>query len=215
MGGECSPPACVASRLQRFVAKGVSMKKLPLLLPLLLGALLVAAVAASPPEGSLEHTDLLATVVNFGALSPHATTETLRIQIREISPQSEADRLGDVLNREGQTGLEKALEHRDVGFVQFGQRLPEPLAAAFVTDFDNGRHVMLVSERPLGLREVWGGLRSESYRFRMIELDLDDNNHGSGSMLPAARFSVNDGQVIAENYGVWPWRLLNVRPANG
>lgn len=184
-------------------------------------ALAIAAIAAAGnpaaavagEQAKLEDVTFHGTVVNFGDLAPRSSTQSLRIRVHTVAGENQADYLADIFKRRGEAGLEQALSGRDVGFVQFGDRFPEPIAAAFVSEVDGNRHLTLLTQRNLALREIWGNRRSADYRFRVIEVDLDANNRGSGTMFAAARFRKDkSGDVTADNLGVWPWRIMNLKP---
>jgi hypothetical protein len=173
----------------------------------------VSRAAAADVGAGLEGITFYGQVVTFGDLAPRSSTQSLRIRVRDVSELAQSSYLADIYQRKGEAGLEQALFGRDVGFVQFGDRLPEPIAAAFVSDVDGNRHLTLLSERNISPREIWGSRRSAGYRFRVIEVDLDATNHGSGTMFGAARFRKDkSGDITAQNLGILPWRIMNLKP---
>jgi hypothetical protein len=56
------------------------------------------------------------------------------------------------------------------------------------------------------------GARSTDYRFGYMELFLNRNGTGEGTLIPAARIRVLDnGTWEVENFGEFPARIIGVR----
>lgn len=69
----------------------------------------------------------------------------------------------------------------------------------------------------LNIYELRYGTRSEDYPFTYVELVIDSNGKGEGTLIPAARIhfdSKNKNQVDAENFGIYPARLVGVQLRN-
>ncbi len=194
------------------------MTRIPRLLAV--GTLAVAVVAVSgaaradevAAAGAVLNTTFVGTAVNWSDIGPRGMTTTFRVHIDQLTPDSEADRFASILRLRGEKTLQNELASRNVGYLQLDSRFPEPLAAAFLTEIDGHRHLLLLTERPVSFREIWSNARSADYGFRVIELDLDAKGSGDGSMFVAARFKVEkDGSLGARNFGFLPWRILNLR----
>jgi len=114
------------------------------------------------------NTTFVANVFNFGDLGGRAFATTLRVHVDQLTPETEAARLTSILRVRGESTLENELAKRDVGYLQIDSRLPERLAAAFLTEVDGERHLVLITERTVSPREIWRNTRSADYRFRVI-----------------------------------------------
>jgi len=175
-----------------------------------------AQVQTPQRQTPVVNTTFVANVFNLGDLGSRAFATTLRVHVDQLTPETEAARLTSILRVRGERTLENELAKRDVGYLQIDSRLPERLAAAFLTEVDGERHLVLITERTVSPREIWRNTRSADYRFRVIELTLDDSGHGGGNMLAAARFRIEkDGTLGARNLGFIPWRVLNLRALEG
>lgn len=195
----------------------------PIVRSLTLALGLAALAALAPPSRALDgppvadgqpvlHTTYVGTVLHFGEGARRTGSTTLRLRVDELTPDSEATRLTALLRLRGERMLENELAGRDLGFLQIGDRFPERLAAAFVSETASGSHLVLITERALSTREIWSNARSADYRFRVVEVDLDPSGRGGGAMLAAARFRIEkDGTLGARNLGILPWRVLNLR----
>ncbi len=175
-----------------------------------------AQTGAPQRETPIVNTTFLANVFTAGDLGSRATATTLRVRVENLTAQSEASRLTSILRVRGERTLENELAGRDLGYLQIGNRFPERLKAAFLTEVDGERHLVLITQRELSRREIWNSARSADYRFRVVELTLDASGHGQGNMLAAARFRIEkDGTLGTRNLGFLPWRVLNLRALEG
>jgi hypothetical protein len=94
---------------------------------------------------------------------------------------------------------------RDLNFVQ-----ETPTA-------DGGRRIVILFERWLNTFELRYGTRSEDYPFTYIELTVDRNGKGQGTLIPAARITFDKkhgNQIDVENFGIYPARLAGVQLRN-
>jgi hypothetical protein len=75
-----------------------------------------------------------------------------------------------------------------------------------------GRHIMAAADRPISFLEQYYGTRSSDYKFGFMELDLNQQNRGEGSLIYAAKVKVmNSDKVEIENLGIEPIKLMGVR----
>jgi hypothetical protein len=170
------------------------------------------APAAAQGETPIVNTTFLANVFDPGGAGPRGSATTLRVRVESLTPQSEAARWTSILRLRGERMLENELAGRDLGYMQIGNRFPERLVAAFETNVDGERHLVLITQRVVGVREIWSSARSADYMYRMVELTLDASGHGDGAMYAAARFRVEkDGTLGTRNLGFLPWRVSNLR----
>jgi hypothetical protein len=170
------------------------------------------ARAEAQGETPVVKTTFLANVFDPVGNGPRGSATTLRVRVESLTPQSEADRWLSILRVRGEHTLENELATRDLGYMQIGNRFPERLAAAFLTDVGGERHLVLITQRVISPHEVWSSARSADYRYRMVELTLDAEGHGDGAMYSAARFRVEkDGTLGTRNLGFIPWRVSNLR----
>ena len=82
--------------------------------------------------------------------------------------------------------------------------------------FEGGRRIYLIGDRPMGFLEVAGGSRSMDYPFGIMQLDLKTTKkgkeEGEGAMLYAAKIKVlENNKIELESYGVGAIKLMGVR----
>lgn len=75
---------------------------------------------------------------------------------------------------------------------------------------ENGRRLRLITDRWLLFSELYNSTRSSDYSVGAIELNLDADGKGTGTVLPACKLTVNkkSKQVEVETYQN-PWNLTN------
>lgn len=80
------------------------------------------------------------------------------------------------------------------------------------TDTPEGRRIVMLTDRPIGFLEAYYGTRSKDYQYGLVELNLNDNGKGEGSLIYAAKVKAIRGDTIeVENFGIEPARVLNIR----
>ena len=81
------------------------------------------------------------------------------------------------------------------------------------TQTENGRKITILFERWLQMFEVRCGTRSQDYPLAYIELFINDNGKGEGSLIGLAKVSFdkkNPNNLDIENFGAYPARLMGV-----
>ena len=116
----------------------------------------------------------------------------------------------------GQGAFVKALmKTRRVGYIQTPDSIGWGLHyVQVVAGEDGGRTITLMTERPIGFWETVNRPRSIDYPLMWIELRLDKDGQGEGTMFLAAKAtgSLTHHFMVMENFTMQGVRLTNVRP---
>jgi hypothetical protein len=133
--------------------------------------------------------------------------------INSYTPANQIRELNEALGRDGQDGLLNALSKMNAGRIQIGTGIGVPANAIIVDPWgEGGRKLTVFYERNLSFYELRYGTRSEMYRVGYAELFLNRDGRGEGTMIPAARVRLKDGNVWeVEDFGVFPARILGLR----
>jgi hypothetical protein len=202
------------------------MKTKRLLACLLLFGCLLCCLAATPSPA--QETGPKPKPENFSAMAylPSGAgrrmvgagrTANVSLFVESYSNDDEAQLLARTLLDKGSDAVLKELEHMKpkgrieltghVGFYDLKFIRSRPTK--------NGRRVSAVADRPIGFLETYFASPSEDYRFGIIILELKtkkEKEEGEGQMIYAAKIKVMDiNNVVIENYGVQPVRLMGVR----
>jgi hypothetical protein len=76
----------------------------------------------------------------------------------------------------------------------------------------NGRKIVMLTDRPISFLERYYGSRSSDYQYGLVELNINDDGKGEGSLIWAAKVKgISGGSIEVENFGIEPARLMKVR----
>ncbi len=137
----------------------------------------------------------------------------LKVYVQELTTDAQTQELVATLKHKGQDGLVSALENiKDMGRVS-------PLGSVgtgmrFVRirpTKDGGQHIVMATNRPISLPELYNATRSSQYKIGFIVLDVDKDGKGTGTLAPLCKVKFNkNNELEIEHYGQKPFRLANV-----
>ena len=164
--------------------------------------------------------------VNMGATGPAGAT-TIQITITRWSTEEERAALLQTLQEKGHKEFMKALrKQKETGFVEgrgMGARLnPFPstrIHYAYQVVEKGVRHIMLVTDRPIGMREAASGSRSLDYDATAIQFEFPaeetegKKTKGKGALYMALKLSVDKKtkKMKVEEWGNEPVRLPDIQ----
>ncbi|HYP25957.1 MAG TPA: hypothetical protein VE262_04490 [Blastocatellia bacterium] len=133
--------------------------------------------------------------------------------VNSYTATNQVRELNDSLARGGQDELLKALSKMNAGRIQLGTGVGVRANAVIAEPWDEGGTKLTVFyERNLGFFELRYGTRSQDYRIGYAEIFLDRNGRGAGTLIPAARVRLREGDTWeVEDFGVYPARLMGLR----
>jgi len=122
-------------------------------------------------------------------------------------------RLATILNEKGQDALIKAMgELEPAGWISIGSGMRYEIPVIRSLGSGDARIIRFVTDRPIQFAEMWNATRSRDYKFGFIELALDGDGEGEGTIIPTAEIAIEDGRVAITSLGLQPFRILQVRP---
>jgi hypothetical protein len=177
-----------------------------------------AAFAAIAASSLLVFAQTNGTPERFTASAVNMTsggTSTLEIVVDRWSTDAERNQLVSVLTQKGESKLLDALQGtKKVGYIRsvnsigwdlhYAHRQPLP---------DGGEQIVIATDRPMGFREVANQWRTTDYPFTVIEMHLNADGEGQGTMSVATKVTVNKktNAIELENFGTSPVLLNNVK----
>lgn len=148
--------------------------------------------------------------VNMGNVGPTGA-RTVDIGIERWLTESEIEVLRTALVEKGSDGLLGALRKTPrVGYLRLPGHLAYDLRYARELPLDGGgRRILLATDRRIGFVEARNNGGDTEYPFTAIELRLDKNDTGEGTMAMAAQIGWNTTKNVLEieNYSTQPVRL--------
>ena len=137
-----------------------------------------------------------------------------RFSIDRTMPQSEAEPLVAAFKSGGAAALRKALVGvAPTGSVRIGAGTVTPTRFTVERATGGGRLLTIVTDQPL---VFIGGSQPDAkpqtgYDFAVIDIEVDANGDGSGTLAPAARLKLNQDALVVEDYGGEVVRLTAVK----
>ena len=181
-----------------------------LALPIVVGLLLTSPATSSQDLPVLEqYSAILSNISNVGGtgLTP------LTIRIRRWTGDEENERLLGTLRDKGQRAfLDALLDAKPVGSIATPTSLKYDFFYARQSPMpEGGRRLMLISDRPMTYAERASAAISREYPFTVIQLDIDKDGQGEGTLLQLVQLRLLDNILGIENLATGPMKLNEVK----
>ena len=173
-------------------------------------ALTVAgSLTAQAPPADEEFTAILSNISNVGATGLTPVT----IKINRWTGVEEDARLLGVLRDEGQEAFLRALHGaKPVGWIATPASLRyEFFYATAIRNGEKGRRILLITDRPMAIWERMNGAQSRDYPFTVIELRVDPNGNGHGTLAQLVQLRLSGDILGIENLATAPMKLTEVK----
>jgi hypothetical protein len=142
-------------------------------------------------------------------------TSQIEIVVNRWSTEGERNRLLEVLFDKGQDKLLETLQDAPkVGYVRSPSSVGWDLHYAQHTPLpEGGERVIVATDRPLSFSEEANQARTVDYPFTVIQLNLNRDGEGEGTMSIAAKLTADKETktIVLENFGIQPVQLLAVK----
>jgi hypothetical protein len=138
---------------------------------------------------------------------------TVLISVDRWSTNAERDKLVTALRTKGADALLDELQDMpSVGRIRTPDSLGYDLRYAQQTPGEEGgRRIVIATDRPIGFWEAWARPRSIDYPFTVIQMQIDANGRGKGTMSVATRIRAYDNTIELENFASAPVMLTEIR----
>ena len=168
--------------------------------------LVVPAVAKSKRPMADEFT---AVFISMNA--PGAMGKPVQIWIESYTPDDVAESLMTTLQTKGQVALVHALPDTRAGTIRIGTSDGYPISIARQRTTENGRMVIMASNRPfVGIAQ--GGVAAVDSPIGYIQLNLKADGTGEGTIIGAAEVVVDANRNLTiKSEAVQPGRLSDVK----
>jgi len=140
---------------------------------------------------------------------------TLEIVVNRWSTDAERNKLVSVLLDQGENKLLDALQSaKKVGYIRTPNSVGWDLHYASKRPLpDGGEQVVIATDRPIGFREAANQPRSIDYPFTVIEMHLNADGDGNGTMSVATKITADKETrtIQLENFSTSPVMLTTVK----
>jgi len=137
----------------------------------------------------------------------------VNIFVNSYTTNDEVQQFLDTLKAQGQDGLEKAFDKApERGRIAVTGSTGNTIAFIRSRNAETKRILRMATNRIIGFNELVQSPRSRDYKFTIIELRLDADGTGDGTLMYATKLKFNKkGELELEHFGQSPIRLANVR----
>jgi hypothetical protein len=170
-----------------------------------------AAAVAQPQSQTLagEPEDISAAIIANNELG--SGLGTVQIRINRWSTDADRTRLITVLRESGPQALLKELQKMpSVGTIRTPNSVGYDLHYARQSAVGDGRRIAIATDRPIGFLEATNQGRTLDYPFTLIQMQLDSQGKGTGTMSYATKIVANDDMIELEDFASAPFRLTNI-----
>ena len=173
------------------------------------------AALSSRSEAAKPLARYTAFAVDLSAQNAGARAGTLDIVINRWTTPQERRTLAAALKEGGPAMLLKALQKiKDpAGYIQTPGNVGYPLRFAHqLPTGDGGQRILIATDRPVSFFEATNRTVTSDYPYLLVDMRLDAKGEGQGKLLPLARVTSSDDNVVdIENYASEPVRLTSIR----
>ena len=179
---------------------------------ILAGLATAPAARAATPEGQERFSAFAVDLGGFYGTS----TAMVQINVDRWSTPEERRHLETVFAESGPDALLAAVQKQaPVGRIYTVGSLGWDLRFAYQVPLaSGGRRIVLGTDRALGFHEASRRPRSIDYPFTVLEMRVDENGRGQGTMVLASKVTSMGETIELENYTHIPVRLTQVKLDN-
>jgi hypothetical protein len=145
-----------------------------------------------------------------------ADADRVKIRVTRWSTEAEREQLVNTLQDKGaNAALEELRGMKSVGSIRTPDSLAYDLhyAQVEVTE-EGGRRIVLATDRPIGFWEFHLQSRTVNYPFTVIQMELDQDGEGEGTMSLAAKIiPAGDNRIVLEDFETAPVLLTQIQAA--
>jgi hypothetical protein len=179
-----------------------------LAVPLALAAILWGGAISAQTNGQPE--EFSATAIVNNNLGAGAGRVIMRVE--RWSTEAQRGQLTRVLMKDGPNELlDQLRDQKSVGTIRTPDSLGYDLRYAHQEPGeDGGRRVVIATDRPIGFWEAVHQPRTIDYPFTVIQMELDKNGEGKGTMSYATKIIARGNTIELENFASSPVMLNDI-----
>jgi len=169
----------------------------------IIGAL-VGALLAVAPSIQAQQAETFTGTATVKASDGTPAQAPITVVVARLMPQNEADALTATFKKGGLAELRRALANvPPTGTIQVGSAAPTTTRLTIARITGDGRLLTIVADKPIAFigANRKGAKPTAGFDFAVLDLSVDGNGAGFGTLLPAAKVTVNGNAFVVEDYG--------------
>ncbi len=137
---------------------------------------------------------------------------TVLINVDRWSTEAERTMLvATLLDKGPRELLDKLMDQRSVGTIRTPDSLGYDLRYAHQTPLpEGGRRIVIATDRPIGFWEQVNNRRTLDYPFTVIQMQIDREGTGTGTLSYATKVRARDNVIELENFATSPVMLTKI-----
>ncbi len=137
----------------------------------------------------------------------------MTIRIQDYTSDEQVQQYLETIQEGDQKGLRRTLEKvRGLGRISVTGFVGNELAVIRERDTEHGKLISLLTARNMSFAELRQSGRSRNYPFSFLQLLVDEEGKGQGTVIVAARPRFKeDGTFEIESFGLQPFQVVNVQ----
>jgi hypothetical protein len=187
------------------------------LLCFIAGAMLLQATPVAQGQGEIPAgRDITGTVIGISGRWA-GQSRPFRLRVNRYTTAEEVQRLNTALQQGGEDEALRVLGGMEAGRIIIGNGVGIPANAIIATPQAAGSvKLTVLYRRDIPIFELRYGTRSSDYRFGFAEMYLNATGGSQGTLIPAARVKLKDGNTWeVEDFGEFPARLMGLQVRGG
>ena len=150
------------------------------------------------------------TAIGIGGQLGHVSIP-FTLEIDGETPQDQVQRYRQTLETKGPAELLQAISGRKLGTFTLEGTPPHDLNFVQVRPQEKGHSITALSERWVHVFELSNATKLKDYPFTYIQLFINDDGKGEGSLVTAAKINLNDDIADVQEFGSFPAHLEGVQ----
>ena len=172
-------------------------------------AVLATQISDASVQPREEYSAILSNISNAGGVG----ITPLTIRIHRWTPDEENERLMNALRQHGQDAFLRELTKVDaVGSIATPTSLKYDFFYARSQPTEGGgRRIFMITDRPMDIAERLNSMRTRDYPFTVIEMQIDKEGKGQGTLAQLAQLRLVGEFLGIENLASGPMKLAEIK----
>ena len=150
------------------------------------------------------------TIIDVGGIIPGSSMPSVNMKIDKYTSDEDIKHFATLLADKGPIALAEAIHDLKNGSFTIESSFPYHLSITRTFEKNGKRYVRGLTDRPMMRLGPLKDLDTKQYPFGFIEVVLDENGKGTGTIIAAATIQIKNGSLEMERSRLEPLRITKV-----